>query len=165
MNERLVQWQPLEFRVSGKKIEELARSVMATQQAPVDDLRMQFGDGELRVSGRVKRGLPVPFRAVIRKIVPSARAVVIPIQEMSAFGLPLPAILGKLAGNRQAAAGILFDAESNSIVIQLDRFLPSFLDVDISDISIIDGGLLVKLRSGGADLPSPGGLPWSAPKT
>ena len=141
----------------------MARAAVADPAVAVDDLRMRFADGELKVSGRLKRGLPVPFRAVIRKIVPSARAIVIPIQEMSAFGLPLPAILSRLAGNRRAADGILFDAGTNSLVIQLDRFLPSFLDVDISDINIVDGGLLVKLRSGGADLPfTPGGSPWSA---
>jgi hypothetical protein len=41
-------------------------------------------------------------------------------------------------------------------VVSLDRFLPTFVDADIREIRIIDGGLAVTLGEGGADLPPSG---------
>ena len=44
-----------------------------------------------------------------------------------------------------------------TLVLSLDRFLPSFVAADIQKIWIIEGGLAVTLGRGGADLP-PGGM-------
>jgi hypothetical protein len=43
--------------------------------------------------------------------------------------------------------------EPATLVMSLDRFLPSFVSADIQKIWIIDGGLAVSLGRGGADLP------------
>lgn len=166
MPERLVEWDSMEVRVAGSRVETLAREAMSRPEAPVDDLRLQFSSGELRVSARLKRGLPVPVRLVVRRIETAGRTLKVRLEDLSAMGLPLPSLLTRLVGNRQAADGIHFDATTSSLLIQLDRFLPSFLEVEVSEIRIIDGGLLVRLGSGGADLPfTPGGAPWDQKAT
>src|SRR6266511_3062592 len=41
-----------------------------------------------------------------------------------------------------------------TLVFSLDRFLPNFVDAEIQRVWIIDGGLVVTLGRGGADLPA-----------
>lgn len=167
MPERLVEWDSMNVRVAGSRVEMLARAATSQPDAPIDDLKLQFSGGELRVSARLRRALPVPVRLVVRQIEASGRTVKVRLEDLSALGLPVPSLLTRLVGNRQAGDGILFDASTSTLVIHLDRFLPAFIDVEVSEIRIIDGGLLVKLGSGGADLPfAPGGgSPWNQKAT
>lgn len=154
MADRLIAWDGLELRVDGPRLLAGARLMLARRGAPIEDLTLEFRAGELSVSGKVRKGLPLPFRLKVRQIESHGRAVTARIENMAALGvIPLPSFLTRLVGNRQAADGVVYQAETNSLVIQLDRFLPTFVDVEISEIRIVDGGLAVRLGSGGADLP------------
>ena len=44
-----------------------------------------------------------------------------------------------------------------TLLIQVDRFLPTFVDVKIENIEIVEGGLAVRIGAGGATPPVPGG--------
>lgn len=154
MAERLIEWDGLDFRIDGRRLLAGARSILARRDAPIEDLALEFRPGELAVSGKVRKGLPLPFRLKVRKIEIDGRIVTVRIEDMAALGvIPLPSFLTRMVGNRQAADGVVYQAETNSLVIELDRFLPTFVDVEISEIRIVEGGLMVRLGSGGADLP------------
>jgi hypothetical protein len=154
MTERLVEWDGLDLRISGTKLRDVAAAMMARGGAHIEDLAFRFRPGELTVSGKVKKGIPLPFRVVIRNIEALGRTVRVRLEEMAALGvIPIPSIFTRLIGNRQAADGVVYEAKSNSLVIQLDRFLPTFLDVELAEIRILEGGLAVRLARGGADLP------------
>jgi hypothetical protein len=49
--------------------------------------------------------------------------------------------------------GITLDAESTTIHVALDRFLPDFIDVEIEAIDLIAGGIALRLGPGGATPP------------
>jgi hypothetical protein len=154
MTQRLVQWDGFEVRLSGERAQAVARKEILKRGLPLDQLGLEFRNGEIRVKARLRAAFPVPFSFVIRKIQASERAIRLFVEDMSAFGfLPVPAILSRLAGDRQAAEGIRFDAATNSVFIQLDRFLPTFMEVEVAEINMIDGGLTVRVGQGGADLP------------
>jgi hypothetical protein len=154
MTEHLVEWDGLDLRVDGTRLRDVAAAMMARSGAHIEDLAFRFRPGELTVSGKVRKVLPLPFRVVIRNIDALGRTVRVRLEEIAALGvIPIPSILTRLVGNRQAAEGVVYQAESNALVIQLDRFLPTFLDVELAEIRILEGGLAVRLGRGGADLP------------
>ena len=76
----------------------------------------------------------------------------IPLRSASAFGgIPIPQFLFGLMRSRLPAQLVRYE-DPATLVISLDRFLPSFVDAEIQRIWIIDGGLAVTLGRGGADL-------------
>ena len=121
--QRLVQGDGFEVRLSGERAQAVAREEIRKRGLALDQLDMEFRAGEIRVKARLRAAFPVPFSFVIRKIQAAERTIRLFVEDMSAFGfLPVPAILSRLAGDRQAAEGVRFDAASNSVFIQLDRF-------------------------------------------
>lgn len=151
MSRRFVEWDGLEVRIDGEKI----RAMVATfPLAPIERLDLQFTNGLLRVSGIVRKFVAVPFSAEIREIEANGRTVRVPLRAASAFGgIPIPQFLFTLIKGQLPAALVRYE-EPATFVVSLDRFLPSFVDVDLQKIWIIDGGLAVTLGRGGADLPT-----------
>ena len=77
----------------------------------------------------------------------------IPWGAASAFGaIPIPQFLFGLARHRLPPELVRYE-DPATLVFSLDRFLPPFIDAEIQRIWIIDGGLVVTLGRGGADLP------------
>lgn len=147
---RLVEWDTIELRISGEKINELARSVPIP---PVERLELRFMNGLLRVEGVVRKFIAVPFSAEIAEISPSGTTIRIPIRSASAFGaIPIPRFLFSLIREKLPRALVGFE-EPATFVVSLDRFLPAFVTADVQKIWIVDGGLAVTLGRGGADLP------------
>ena len=147
---RLVEWDSVDVRVDGAKLNALAASFRVD---PIEKMELQFFNGLLRITGSVRKFISVPFTIEIRELRPSGHTVSVPIASASAFGaLPIPQLLFGLVKNRLPADLIRYE-EPATFVVTLDRFLPSFLDCDIQKIWIIDGGLAVTLGRGGADLP------------
>jgi hypothetical protein len=147
---RFLEWDSIEVRVDGGKLNTLAASFRVD---PIEKMELQFFNGLLRVSGSIRKFISVPFTVDIREIRPTGRTVRVPIASASAFGaLPIPQFLFGLVRNRLPADLVRYE-EPATFVVALDRFLPSFVDADIQKIWIIDGGLAVTLGRGGADLP------------
>ena len=147
---RFVEWDQLELRVNGEKLNALVASMRVE---PIERLELQFFNGLLRVAGSVRKFISVPFSVEVREIIAEGRSVRVPLRSASAFGgIPIPQFLFRLARNRLPAELIRYE-EPATLLFSLDRFLPPFVEADIQKIWIIDGGLAVTLGRGGADLP------------
>jgi len=151
---RLVEWDAIEIRISGEKMNEIARSIRI---APIETLQLRFANGSMRVEGTIRKFISVPFSVEIREILASGTTIRVPVKSASAFGaIPIPRFLFSLAQGQLPRDLVRYE-EPATFVIALDRFLPNFVTADVQNIWIIDGGLAVSLGRGGADLP-PGAL-------
>lgn len=146
---RFVEWDQLEVRINGDRINSL---VQAFRVPPIEELYLHFQNGLLRVRGSVRKFISVPFAVEIPEICATGKTVRIPLRTASAFGgIPIPQFLFGLMRSRLPAQLVRYE-DPATLVISLDRFLPSFVDAEVQRIWIIDGGLAVTLGRGGADL-------------
>ena len=151
MSNRFITWDELAVRIDGAKLAALVPVV-----PPIERIHLDFFDGLLRVDGVVRKIIGVPFSVEIRAIVADGRTVRVPLSSASAFGgIPIPQFLFGIVKNRLPADLVRLELPA-TLVVSLDRFLPTFVDADIREIRIIDGGLAVTLGEGGADLPPSG---------
>ncbi len=147
---RFVEWDSLDVRVNGDKLNALVQSFRVD---PIERLQLRFDNGLLRVMGSIRKFISVPFEVEIREIAASGRSVRLPLRSASAFGgIPLPRFLFALMKNRLPAEFVRYE-EPATLVFSLDRFLPNFVEAEIQRVWIIDGGLAVTLGRGSADLP------------
>lgn len=148
---RFITWDELAVRVDGAKVAALVPVI-----PPIERIGLRFSDGLLRVEGSLRKFVSVPFAVEIRAIVADGRTVRVPLSSASAFGgIPIPQFLFGIVKNRLPADLVRLEPPA-TLVVSLDRFLPTFVDADIREIRIIDGGLAVTLGEGGADLPPSG---------
>lgn len=150
---RFIEWDSIDVRVDGGKIAAMAREMVA-KDPMIERLDLRFSNGLLRVEGSVRKFISVPFTVDINRFEAKGTTVKIPLARMTAGPLPLPTLLvGLIRTKFPADVGY---EEPATLVLSLDRFLPSFVAADIQKIWIIDGGLAVTLGRGGADLPTGG---------
>ncbi len=152
---RFIEWDSFDLRVDGEKLNSVARSMIAGKE-PIERIGLRFRNGLLEVEGTIRKFIAVPFKVDITEIRASGTTVRVPLKSASAAGFPLPMILFRLLKNRLPKDQISYE-EPATLVMSLDRFLPSFVTADVQKIWIIDGGLAVTLGRGGADLPLPPG--------
>ena len=150
---RFIEWDSIDVRVDGEKIAAMAREMVA-KDPMIERLDLRFTNGLLRVEGSVRKFISVPFSVEITRFEAKGTTVKVPLARMTAGMLPLPTLLVGLI-RRKFPADVGFE-EPATLVLSLDRFLPSFVAADIQKIWIIDGGLAVTLGRGGADLPAGG---------
>lgn len=150
---RFIEWDSLDVRIDGAKLNAMAREAIAGD-ATVERIELKFENGLLRVQGSVRKFVSVPFSVEIPRIEAKGTTVRVPLGKVSAGPIPIPALLIGLVRNRLPRELVQFE-EPATLVMSLDRFLPSFVSADIQKIWIIDGGLAVTLGRGGADLPAP----------
>jgi len=151
---RFIEWDSIDVRVDGEKIAAMAREMVARDpipQAAIERLDLHFSNGLLRVKGSVRKFISVPFTVDITHFEPTGTTVRVPLSRITAGPFPIPTLLLGLIRQR-FPADVGFE-EPATLVISLERFLPSFVSADIQKIWIIDGGLAVTLGRGGADLP------------
>src|SRR5579859_1228227 len=146
---RFVEWDSLEVRVNGDKINAL---VQQFRVPPIEQLFLHFQNGLLRVSVSIRKYISVPFSVDINEMRATGRTVRIPLRNAEAFGgIPIPQFLFGLMKSRMPEHLVRYE-DPATLVISLDQFLPSFVDAEVQKIWIIDGGLAVTLGRGGADL-------------
>lgn len=151
---RLIEWNELELRVRADRIQALVRPLVAQKEPRIEELNFKFLDGEMRVSGRIRKLIQIPFEVAIRRIIPWHGSVRVYLEGASAFGfLPVPKLLLHFTSGQPLPPGIRIDAVNAAIVLALDQFLPSFVDATIEQIHITKDGLLLRLGEGGADPP------------
>lgn len=149
-----VEWDSLDVRVDGARLEEMARQMVA-RDPMIERIALRFENGLLRVEGTARKFISVPFRVEIRRILPRGTEVRVPLERVTAGPIPVPSLVIDLFQDLFPRDLVRYE-EPATLVLSLDRFLPSFVAADIQKIWIIDGGLAVTLGRGGADLP-PGG--------
>lgn len=154
---RFIEWDSLEVCVDGEKIAAMAREMVAKDPL-VERLDLSFTNGLLRVQGSVRKFISIPFTVDIMRFETAGTTVRVPLGRITAGPIPIPALLVGLV-RQKFPADVRFE-EPSTLVLSLDRFLPTFVTADIQKIWIIDGGLAVTLGRGGADLPE-GGLDGS----
>lgn len=151
---RFIEWDAIEVRVNGERINELVRATVAGQKE-LERIELQFSNGLLRVVGTVRKFISVPFSVDVTEFLASGTTVRVPLKGAAAFGaIPIPQFLFGLVKSRLPRELVTFEPPA-TFVVSLDRFLPTFVSADIQKIWIIDGGLAVTLGKGGADLPTP----------
>src|SRR5437870_3338030 len=120
---RFVEWDQLELRVNGAKINALVQSFRVPQSG-IEKLEIRFENGLLRIGGSVRKFISVPFEVQISEIAASGRTVRIPLRSVSAFGvIPIPKFLFGLMRDRLPAELVRYE-EPATLVFSLDRFLP-----------------------------------------
>ena len=147
---RFIEWDSLNVRVDGEKIAAMARQMVAAEPM-IERLDLHFSNGLLRIEGIVRKFIAVPFSVDVTRFETSGTTVRIPLGRMSAGPIPIPALLVGLV-RQKFPQGVSYE-EPSTLVVSLDRFLPTFVSADIQKIWIVDGGLAVTLGRGGADLP------------
>jgi hypothetical protein len=152
---RFIEWDTFELRVDGEKLNAMVRTMVGGRE-PIERIALRFQNGLLRVEGTVRKFIAVPFSVDVTQIRASGTTVRVPLKGASAAGFPLPLILFRLLRNQLPKDLVTYE-EPATLVMSLDRFLPSFVSADIQKVWIIDGGLAVTLGRGGADLPDPPG--------
>jgi hypothetical protein len=151
---RFIEWDSIDVRVDGAKIDEMARE-MVKREPSIERLALRFTNGLLRVEGAVRKLISIPFTVDITRFETKGTTVRVPLARISAGPLPIPTLLVGLMRGKFPKDLVQYE-EPATLVLSLDRFLPSFVSADIQKIWIIDGGLAVTLGKGGADLPAGG---------
>jgi len=151
---RLIEWDSFDVRVDGAKLNAMIKEIVA-KEAVVERLEVNFSNGLMRVEGSVKKFISVPFAVEITEMQASGTTVRVPLARITAGPLPVPALLIGLIRDRLPKDIVTFEAPA-TLVVTLERFLPSFVTADVQKIWIIEGGLAVTLGRGGADLPEGG---------
>lgn len=150
----LVEWDSLRFRLRGSRLEELAREGVRARGAPLADLTLRFLEGRLEIRGKAIMAISIPFSLEIGQPVASGNEVRFRIEQVAAFGfLPIPKFFFSLVEKSISQGGFTFRASEMTGVVALDQILPSFVDVEISEIHWIDGGVELLLGRGAADPP------------
>ncbi|MGZ8795803.1 MAG: hypothetical protein ACXW2F_00550 [Thermoanaerobaculia bacterium] len=150
-----VEWDSFDLRVNGDKLNTMIKSMIG-RTGPIERIDLRFFNGLLRVEGSIRKFISVPFTVEITEIRAGGTTVKVPLKNVSAAGFPVPTILFRFVKNRWPRDLVSYE-EPATLVMTLDRFLPSFVSAGIQKIWIIEGGLAVTLGRGGADLPEPTG--------
>ncbi len=149
-----IEWDQLEVRIDGGRLNALLSSTLSSMRIdPIERIGLRFLNGLLRVEGRLRKLISIPFTVEITELRPSGTTVRVPLKAATAAGFPLPLLLFRFFREKLPKDLVTFE-EPATLVISLDRFLPPFVQTDIQKIWIIDGGLVVTLGHGGADLPA-----------
>lgn len=152
---RFIEWDSIEVRVNGEKIDAMAREMVA-KDPMIERLALKFSNGLLRVEGAVRKFISIPFTVDIHEIQAQGTTVRVPLARISAGPIPVPTLLVGLVRDKFPKDLVRYE-DPATLVISLDRFLPPLVSADIQKIWIMDGGLAVTLGRGGADIPE-GGL-------
>ncbi len=147
---RFIEWDSLQVRIDGEKIAAIAREMVARDPV-LERLNLQFQNGLLRVEGAVRKFILIPFTVDITQFEANGTTIRIPLGRVTAGTLPLPTLLVGFL-RKQFPADVGYEPPA-TLVLSLERFLPSFVEADIRKIWIIEGGLAVTLGRGGADIP------------
>jgi hypothetical protein len=154
---RLIQWNQLDFRISAERVVPMIGDAVVESGAPITELHFEFHDGLLRIEGKVRKAISIPFTVEIEHVEPKGKSIAIPLRKAAAFGIPLPGLLLSIAQSFMKSSEVSYDSSTRAFIVRLDRFLPPFVDVDIQQIRLVAGGIAVRLGPGGADPPAPRG--------
>lgn len=152
--DRLIEWDRLEVRIRGARLQEIVTELLRQKQLPVSDFSIEFRKGELLVSARIRKVFSIPVTVTVDTINVVEKTLQIPLKKVVTFGaVPVPKLLFQMVGTRGLPDGIHFDADTLTLTISVEQVLPPFVDMKFDSIRIVPGGLDVRLGPGGADIP------------
>lgn len=154
---RLIQWDVLDFKISGERIARIIGEEIEKRKAPVAQLELEFARDLFRIDGKIRKAIAIPFTIEIVSFAVEGTMLRVPLHRAAAFGIPIPSFLMTIAQFWLKSDEVMFDSATNTISVKLDRFLPPFVDVKIEQIRPVSGGIAVRLGPGGADPPASGG--------
>ncbi|HEY5611896.1 MAG TPA: hypothetical protein VIL97_11875, partial [Thermoanaerobaculia bacterium] len=94
MSHHLVEWDRLHVRIRGEKLAAMVGDVIRETKIPIVSLTLEFLPGVLRIEGRVRKTLSIPFRLAVPQIRVVDGKALVQIEEVSSFlGIPLPRFL------------------------------------------------------------------------
>ena len=96
---RFIEWDAIDVRVDGGKIEEMVRAQLAAEPM-IERIALRFMNGLLRVEGSIRKFISVPFTVEITHFVTKGTTVRVPLARMSAGPIPLPTLLVGLVRER-----------------------------------------------------------------
>src|SRR5687768_3160025 len=102
----------------------MARQMIATEPM-IERLELRFTNGLLRVEGSIRKFISVPFTVDITRFEAGGTTVRVPLARISAGPLPVPTLLVGLVRDRFPKELVRYE-EPATLVVSLDRFLPSF---------------------------------------
>jgi hypothetical protein len=150
----LIEWDNVDLRVRGAKVQQIVFDLIQRKKLPISDLRLEFLPGELQISARIQKGIPIPVKLTVRRIHVDGLTLYIALENAATFGfIPIPKLLFRVLGNQGLPEGITLDPESLTLTVSLERFLPSFIDLKIDSVRIVRGGVAIHLGPGSAGLP------------
>ncbi|HXI13198.1 MAG TPA: hypothetical protein VNM92_11245 [Thermoanaerobaculia bacterium] len=154
----LVEWDSLELRLLGTRISEIAADVVRQKNLPVRDLQLRFLDGRIEIRAKAVVSIAIPFSVNVRAAGAEGRVVRMRLDLPSAYGfIPVPKAFFKLIEKLLSVPGFRFSSADMELTFLLDQFLPPFLEIEVTDIQLIEGGVAVLLGRGAADLPPQSG--------
>src|SRR5260370_20113079 len=110
----LVEWEQIDVRVDGERINALAQSFRVD---PIERMTLRFTEGLLRIDGSVRKFISVPFTVEIREILASGTTVRVSLSGMQAFGsLPIPRFLLPLVENRLPKGLLAFEPPATFVL-------------------------------------------------
>ena len=149
----LVEWEQIDLRLSGWKLQEKANQELTRTRLPVSDVRLEFRDGSIGVALKIQKGIAIPVRCAVTGIEVRRSRIEIRIERVSTFGvLPIPGSLFRFVGEMNLPDGVRFDSAEMKIVLELSKLVPGVVDLTVERVRIIEGGLVVRLGQGGIDL-------------
>jgi len=152
--DHLVEWDQLDLRVRGRKLQENVSDRLREKRLPVSDLQLEFSEGRLVVSAKIQKGLSIPLKFAVSTIAVVGKTLEVPLEDVVTFGiLPVPRLLFRFLGELRLPDGITLNLETLTVTIWLEQFLPGFIDLTIGSIRLIPEGLAIHVEGGGADLP------------
>src|SRR5215213_6782471 len=89
---RLIEWDTLEFRISGEKVAAQAREMIA-RDPTIERIDLQFSNGLLRVQGAVRKIIVIPFTVDITQFIAGGTTVRVPLARITAGPIPIPTLL------------------------------------------------------------------------
>ena len=78
-----IEWDAIEVRVDGAKIESMAREMIA-KEPMIERLTLRFTNGLMRVEGAIRKVISIPFTVDITRFEPRGTTVRVPLARMSA---------------------------------------------------------------------------------
>jgi hypothetical protein len=109
--DHLVEWDQLDLRVSGHKVQESISHLLRERQLPVSGLRLEFLEGRLVVSARIQKGLSMPLKFTVSAITVVGKTLEVSLEDFAILGIvPVPRLLFRFIGKRSLPDGIaIFD--------------------------------------------------------
>ena len=154
--DRLVEWDHLELRIRGPKLERMIADLIRMRKVPVSDFHLEFRAGKILVYVNVQKGISIPVTFSVSRIAVAGNKVKLPLHDVATFGiLPIPKILFRLIRSLSLSDGVSVDTGTLTVTVLLDRFVPDFIELNLQSIRIVPDGLVVQVGSGGADIALP----------
>ena len=85
-----VEWDSLELRVDGERINALVQKQLAGRSEPIERIELRFQNGLLKVVGSVRKFISIPFTVEIREMLARGTTIRVPLKAISAAGKVTP---------------------------------------------------------------------------